>query len=86
MRQPSDVRGPPLDLDRKVRGLLAQGPRSRVEVDEDEPAELLHLHLVQADLGLVEGVHTVGAARPLQLPVEAVDPRVVGTDDAAGGP
>jgi len=82
-RQLGDIWRPPLDLQRQIARLLAKRPSGGIEVDVDEPAELLHLHLIKADPRLVERLHPVGTARTPELPVETVDPRVVRADDAS---
>ena len=84
VRQLRDVRCPARDVGGQVAGLLRQRFGVRVEVDVDHAAELLDLHLVEADLALVEGFHLVRAAGGLEVPVEAVGPGVVGADDVAG--
>ena len=82
-RELPDVGCPLGDLGAEVGGLLGERNRVRVEVDVHESAELLDAHLVEADVGDVE-VHEVGgAAGRDQLPIEAVRPGVVRTDDRA---
>ena len=84
--QLGDVGRPARDLRGQVGGLLRQRRGGGVEVDVDEAAELLDLHLVEADLALVEGRHPVGPAGGLQRAVEVVGPRVVRADDVARRP
>ena len=66
--------------------LLGEGCRARIEVDEDEAAELLDANRGQAELVPVEPGHLLGAPRGAQPAVDMVAPGVIGTGDDLGPP
>ena len=84
--QSVDVWRPVAYLGLEVAALRGQRGGIRVEVDEDEAAECLDLHLVEADVAGVEPLERLGMRRARQAAVQPIGPGVVGTHDPADGP